>query len=40
MYLDADLPLKEKILAQTQPVAGKLARYRPSDRLLRFLQNL
>ncbi len=40
VYLDADLPLKDQILAQAQPVAGKLARYRPSDQLLQFLRNL
>ena len=40
IYLDADLALKEKILAKTTPVKGKKGRYRPSDQLLSFLKGL
>lgn len=40
IYLDADLALKEKILATTTPPNGKVGRYRPDDRLLAFLTNL
>ena len=39
-YLQADLALKETILTKTQPVASKAGRYRPGDRLLRFLKSL
>jgi integrase/recombinase XerD len=40
VYLDANLALKEEILAKAKPVSGKSGRYRPPDRLLEFLQNL
>lgn len=40
LYLDADLALKESILAKTNPVDSKPGRYRPGDRLLRFLKAL
>ena len=40
IYLDANLPLKEEILAKTNPIKGKPGRYRPTDSLLQFLQNL
>ena len=40
IYLDADLALKEKILAKTTPIKGKKGRYRPSDQLLSFLKGL
>jgi site-specific recombinase XerD len=40
IYLSANLALKEEILAKTNLVNGKLGRYRPSDRLLKFLRNL
>ena len=41
IYLDANLAMKQEVLAKTQPVNGKLPRrYRPGDRLLRFLQEL
>ena len=29
IYLDADLALKEKVLATTSPIKGKFNRYRP-----------
>jgi len=38
--LHANLELKEKALAKTQPFNGGSCRYRPSDRLLAFLQSL
>ena len=40
IYLDANLSLKEEILAKTNPINGKPGRYRPTDRLLSFLSNL
>ena len=40
IYLNANLALKEEILAKTNPVNGKPGRYRPTDRLLSFLNNL
>lgn len=40
LYLDADLAMKETILAKTNPVDSKAGRYRPGDRLLRFLKAL
>lgn len=40
MYLHADLRLKEKVLARTLPLGVKLARYRPDDKLLAFLESL
>ena len=40
IYLHADLALKEKAIARTQPLNGKPGRYRPSDTLLAFLEGL
>jgi len=40
MYLHANLELKEQALAKTQPIKGRLRRYRPTDQLLTFLQSL
>jgi site-specific recombinase XerD len=40
IYLDANLTLKEEILAKTRPIKSKPARYKPGDRLLRFLTAL
>jgi integrase/recombinase XerD len=40
IYLDANLALKEEILAKTRPVNCKPGRYRPDDQLLSFLKNL
>ncbi|MCL1921576.1 MAG: site-specific integrase [Kiritimatiellaeota bacterium] len=40
IYLDANLALKEEVLAKASPVTGKIQRYKPSDRLLNFLNNL
>ena len=40
MYLDADLQMKERALAKTAPLPANVARYRPPDELLAFLQSL
>jgi site-specific recombinase XerD len=40
MYLHADLRLKEKVLSRAPPLGVKLARYRPDDKLLAFLESL
>jgi site-specific recombinase XerD len=41
IYLDANLALKEEVLAKTRPPnSGKLGRYKPDDELLDFLKNL
>lgn len=40
VYLHADLELKERALAQTEPFNGRHGRYRPDDQLLVFLQAL
>lgn len=40
IYLDANLALKEEILAKTRPLNSKPGRYRPDDQLLAFLKTL
>ena len=40
IYLDANLAMKEEILAKTRPVNSKPDRYRPGDQLLAFLKIL
>jgi site-specific recombinase XerD len=40
IYLDANLALKEEILAKTTPPGGKPGRYRADDKLLDFLKRL
>jgi integrase/recombinase XerD len=40
IYLDANLAIKEEILAKTRPVQSTPHRYKPDDRLLDFLRNL
>jgi site-specific recombinase XerD len=40
MYVHADIELKEKAMARTQPIAASPGRYRPSDKLLAFLEGL
>jgi site-specific recombinase XerD len=40
IYLDADLALKEKILARTIPFDSKPGKFRPANRLLTFLNQL
>lgn len=40
IYLDANLELKEKMLAKTTPPDGKPWRFRPDDKLLAFLKSL
>jgi hypothetical protein len=39
LYLDANLTLKEGILAKTLPLNGKPGRYKANDKLLAFLQH-
>ena len=40
IYLDANLELKEKMLAKTTPPGGKPGLFRPDDKLLAFLKSL
>jgi site-specific recombinase XerD len=40
IYLEANLAMKEEILAKTTPIEGKPGRYRPDDQLLAFLRSL
>jgi integrase/recombinase XerD len=40
MYVHADLSIKERALARTRPLHVRPGRYRPTDRLLAFLQGL
>lgn len=40
IYLDADLALREKILAKTTPIDSRPGRYRPTGQLLSFLNQL
>lgn len=40
VYLHANLKLKEQALAKTKTYNGRSGRYRPSDKLLAFLQGL
>lgn len=40
IYLDANLAIKEEILAKAHPLKSKPGRYRPGDRLLNFLKSL
>lgn len=40
MYIHADIEVKERAMAKTQPVAAPAGRYRPDDDLLAFLETL
>ncbi len=40
IYLHANLELKRKALAKTDPFNTRSSRYRPDDRLLAFLKSL
>lgn len=40
VYLDANLALKEQILAKTRPIQSTVGVYRPGDKLLNFLKSL
>jgi site-specific recombinase XerD len=40
IYLDANLAIKEEILAKTTPINATAGRYRPGDNLLAFLKAL
>jgi integrase len=39
-YVHADLTIKERALAMTTPASVRPGRYRPSDTLLTFLEDL
>ncbi len=39
-YIEADLAMKERALSRLQSPPAKAARYRASDHLLAFLENL
>lgn len=40
IYLDANLEMKEEVLAKTMPHDGRARRYRPDDQLMAFLKSL
>ncbi|MBI4266236.1 MAG: site-specific integrase [Acidobacteria bacterium] len=40
IYLDADLALKEEVLAKTTPITATTGTFRPADQLLAFLAGL
>lgn len=40
MYIEADPEMKERALSKLQPIPTKHLRYRPSEKLLQFLENL
>ena len=40
MYVEADLAMKERALNAVQPPNTKQTRYKPTDRVLQFLQTL
>ncbi len=40
IYLDADLTIKERALARTSPTKSKPGHYKPTDKLLAFLEAL
>jgi integrase len=40
IYLHADLAIKERALARTNPPNARPGRYRPPDKLLTFLEAL
>ena len=40
MYIHADMKIKEEAIAKTRPIETKHGRYRPSDKLLAFLEAL
>ena len=40
IYLHADLAIKEAALARTRPTTVKPGRYKPTDKLLAFLEAL
>src|SRR4051795_1584017 len=39
-YVHADITIKEKALALTTPASARPGRYRPSDKILAFLESL
>ena len=39
-YVHADISIKERALALTTPAGAKPGRYRPTDKMLAFLEDL
>ncbi len=39
-YMEADLRMKEAAIGKVAPVGGSLQRFKPGDKLLRFLESL
>ena len=39
-YVEADLTMKERALAAVEPLLMRKSRYRPTDKLLKFLESL
>ena len=39
-YIHADMSIKERALALTTPAGAKPGRYRPTDKMLAFLEGL
>ena len=40
MYMEMDLAMKDRALQKLKPVSTKQLRYRPTDKLLQFLESL
>ena len=40
MYIHADLQLKEQAMERTKPIGSAAGRYRPTDKLIAFLEAL
>ena len=39
-YIEADLEMKQRALDKLTPASGQVSRYKPDDKLLRFLASL
>ena len=40
IYLEADLQMREKALAKTEPLTGSFKKFKPDDVLMNFLKSL
>ena len=40
LYVEADLAMKERALSKVEGIPTKRLRYRPTDKLLQFLEDL
>ena len=40
MYVETDLEMKDRALQRLQPVSAKRRRYRPTNKVLQFLESL